>query len=135
MSTQAAPVLQQFAAARASGARMFAVINRKPEIDTDAPGEEPEKVDGTIELREVTFSYPARLDVPIFQKFSLTVPAGKTVALVGSSGSGKSTVVGLIERYYDPSGGAVFLDGIDIKHLKLSWLRAQVGFRHRKCHD
>lgn len=124
---QAAPVLQQFAAARASGARLFAVIHRKPEIDADAPGEEPEAVSGTIELREVTFSYPARADVPIFHRFSLTVPAGQTVALVGSSGSGKSTVVGLIERYYDPQGGAVFLDGVDIRRLKLSWLRSQVG--------
>ena len=51
---------------------------------------------------------------------------GKTLALVGSSGSGKSTVVGLIERFYDPHAGAVLLDGIDIRKLKLSWLRKQV---------
>lgn len=54
-------------------------------------------------------------------------PAGKTVALVGSSGSGKSTVVGLIERFYDPLEGQVLLDGVDIRTLKLSWLRTQVS--------
>jgi ABC-type multidrug transport system fused ATPase/permease subunit len=53
--------------------------------------------------------------------------AGKTVALVGSSGSGKSTVVGLIERFYDPLEGRVMLDGVDIRGLKLQWLRQQVG--------
>ncbi len=55
------------------------------------------------------------------------MPAGKTVALVGSSGSGKSTVVALIERFYDPLSGSVRLDGVDIRTLKLSWLRSQVG--------
>ncbi len=62
----------------------------------------------------------------MFHDFNLVVPAGKTVALVGSSGSGKSTVVGLIERFYDPAAGSVLLDGIDIRTLKLSWLRNQV---------
>ena len=61
------------------------------------------------------------------RNFSLRVPAGKTVALVGSSGSGKSTVVSLVERFYDPLEGAVLLDGVDIRSLRLSWLRAQVG--------
>ncbi len=59
--------------------------------------------------------------------FSLTIPAGKTVALVGSSGSGKSTVVGLIERFYDPASGCVLLDGRDLRSLQLKWLRIQVG--------
>lgn len=65
------------------------------------------QVEGTIELKNVKFSYPARLDVPVFEDISLTIPAGKTVALVGESGSGKSTVVSLIERFYDPLGGQV----------------------------
>lgn len=63
----------------------------------------------------------------IFSNFSLTVPAGHTVALVGSSGSGKSTVVQLFERYYDPQQGVVLLDGIDMRSMQLRWLRSQVG--------
>jgi len=63
----------------------------------------------------------------VFADFSLRVPAGKTVALVGSSGSGKSTVVGLIERYYDPAAGCVTLDGLDLRTLNIQWLRQQVG--------
>ena len=70
------------------------VIDRVPDIDPDAAGEEPEGVEGNIELRNVKFAYPARSDVMVFNGFDLTVPAGKTVALVGSSGSGKSTVGG-----------------------------------------
>jgi ATP-binding cassette subfamily B (MDR/TAP) protein 1 len=55
------------------------------------------------------------------------VPAGHTVALVGASGSGKSTVIALLERFYDPSAGEVMLDGVDIRRLRLKWLRAQMG--------
>ncbi|GIL71759.1 hypothetical protein Vretimale_808 [Volvox reticuliferus] len=84
-------------------------------------------VRGEIELRNVDFAYPSRPDVLIFRDFSLHVPAGKTVALVGSSGSGKSTVVQLIERFYDPLVGTVTLDGLDLRSLPLRWLRNQVG--------
>lgn len=62
-------------------------------------------VQGRIELKNVAFNYPSRPDVPIFRDFSLTIPAGSTVAIVGGSGSGKSTVISLIERFYDPSAG------------------------------
>ncbi len=69
-------------------------------------------------------------DLAARRDFCLVIPAGKTVALVGSSGSGKSTVVGLIERFYDPLEGSVVLDGRDIRTLKLKWLRNQVGNRY-----
>ena len=59
--------------------------------------------------------------------FNLRVPAGRTVALVGGSGSGKSTVIALLERFYDPAAGEVTLDGVDIRRLRLKWLRAQMG--------
>ncbi|GJN21294.1 hypothetical protein PR202_gb08759 [Eleusine coracana subsp. coracana] len=64
---------------------------------------------------------------PIFVNFSLRVPAGRKVALVGSSGSGKSTVITLLQRFYDPSAGEVTLDGVDIRQLRLKWLRALMG--------
>lgn len=63
----------------------------------------------------------------VFNNFSLMIPAGKTVALVGSSGSGKSTAVQLIERFYDPDSGVVLLDGIDLRQLNLHWLRSNVS--------
>ena len=63
----------------------------------------------------------------VFTNLSLRVPAGHTVALVGASGSGKSTVIALLERFYDPSAGEVTLDGVDIRRLRLKWLRAQMG--------
>ncbi|KAB5520944.1 hypothetical protein DKX38_025263 [Salix brachista] len=71
--------------------------------------------------------YPARPEVQIFSGFSLQVPSGTTTALVGQSGSGKSTVVSLVERFYDPDSGEVLIDGVDLKKLKLSWIREKIG--------
>ena len=70
-------------------------------------GETLDKVQGSLEFKQVDFAYPSRPDIMVFRHFDLVVPAGKTVALVGESGSGKSTVVGLVQRYYDPLGGQV----------------------------
>ena len=63
----------------------------------------------------------------VLKGFSLRIPAGKTVALVGSSGSGKSTVVRLLERFYDPTSGSITLDGNDLRKLNVKWLRKQIG--------
>ncbi|KAB8086229.1 hypothetical protein EE612_009403, partial [Oryza sativa] len=82
---------------------------------------------GEVEFRNVKFCYPSRPESPIFVSFNLRVPAGRTVALVGGSGSGKSTVIALLERFYDPSAGEVMVDGVDIRRLRLKWLRAQMG--------
>ena len=107
---------------------MFEVIHRVPKIDIyDMKGKVLETVRGDIEFKEVDFSYPTRPEVQIFSKFSILIPHGKTAALVGQSGSGKSTVISLIERFYDPHGGVISLNGIDIKHLQLKWLRQQIG--------
>ena len=79
-----------------------------------------------LEFRDVHFTYPSR-DVPVFKGFSLAIQPGETVALVGSSGSGKSTIIGLLERFYDPQQGQVLLDGQDIRAYDLKTLRAQYG--------
>ncbi|CAZ82915.1 unnamed protein product [Tuber melanosporum] len=71
--------------------------------------------------------YPSRPEVPVIHDMSLIVPAGKVTALVGASGSGKSTIVGLVERFYDPVGGSVYLDGHDISQLNLRWLRENIS--------
>jgi ABC-type phosphate transport system ATPase subunit len=73
------------------------------------------------------FRYPSRPEAVVFNRFNLTVEAGTTVALVGASGNGKSTVVSLLERFYDPESGAVLLDGRDIRELNVQWLRNTMG--------
>ncbi len=73
------------------------------------------------------FNHPSRPNVPIVRDLNILFPAGKTAALVGASGSGKSTIVALVERFYDPLKGRVLLDGVDVRDLNLKWLRTQIG--------
>ncbi|KAF2282797.1 hypothetical protein GH714_043088 [Hevea brasiliensis] len=125
---QTSPSLNAFAAGQAAAYKMFETINRIPKIDPyDTSGMTLKGVNGDIELKDVYFRYPARPDVQIFSGFSLQIPSGKTVALVGHSGSGKSTVISLVERFYDPDSGQVLIDGVDLKKLKLSWIRQKIG--------
>ncbi|KAL0333389.1 UNVERIFIED_CONTAM: ABC transporter B family member 1 [Sesamum angustifolium] len=125
---QSAPSMAAFAKARVAAAKIFRIIDHKPGVERNSEsGLELESITGQLELKNVDFAYPSRPETRVLNNFSLTVPAGKTIALVGSSGSGKSTVVSLIERFYDPPSGQVLLDGHDIKTLKLRWLRQQIG--------
>ncbi|KAG0500935.1 hypothetical protein HPP92_001007 [Vanilla planifolia] len=125
---QASPCMTAFAAGQAAAYKMFETISRKPEIDAyDANAKKLDDIQGDIEFRNVHFSYPARPDEQIFRGFSLSIDSGTTVALVGESGSGKSTVVSLIERFYDPQAGEVLIDGINIKEFQLRWLRGKIG--------
>ncbi|KAG0493313.1 hypothetical protein HPP92_004307 [Vanilla planifolia] len=120
--------VKYFGEAIAAAERIREIIERKPGIDSESwEGEEMELVEGEVEFREVRFAYPARPEAEVFKGFSMMVPAGRTVALVGGSGSGKSTAVALLQRFYDPAGGEVLLDGVDIRRLRLKWLRAQIG--------
>ncbi|KAL9323444.1 hypothetical protein ACSQ67_008301 [Phaseolus vulgaris] len=120
--------LGAFSKGKAAGYKLMEIINQKPTIVEDSSeGKCLADVNGNIEFKDVTFSYPSRPDVFIFRSFSIFFPAGKTVAVVGGSGSGKSTVVSLIERFYDPNEGQVLLDNVDIKSLQLKWLRDQIG--------
>ena len=82
---------------------------------------------GTLQLTEVVFRYPARPAITVLNGLSLTVPAGESVALVGESGCGKSTIIGLVQRWYDPEIGTVSLDGRDIRGLAVRWLRNQMA--------
>ncbi|KAL0363526.1 UNVERIFIED_CONTAM: ABC transporter B family member 9, partial [Sesamum calycinum] len=125
---QTSPSLNAFAAGQAAAYKMFETIKRTPKIDAaDTSGIELEDMKGEIELRDVYFRYPARPEVQIFAGFSLYVPCGKTAALVGQSGSGKSTVISLLERFYDPDAGEVLIDGVNLKDLRLRWIRGKIG--------
>ncbi|CAD5165795.1 unnamed protein product [Musa acuminata subsp. malaccensis] len=125
---QIAPCMTAFAAGQSAAYKMFETIKRKPEIDAyDAKGKILDDIHGDIEFRDVCFSYPARPDEQIFRGFSLFIQKGTTVALVGESGSGKSTVISLIERFYDPNAGEVLIDGINLKEFQLKWIRGKIG--------
>nr|GMC73508.1 ABC transporter B family member 19 [Ipomoea batatas] len=120
--------LGAFSKGKAAGYKLMEILKQKPTIvQNPTDGKSLAEVQGNIEFKNVTFSYPSRPDVIIFRNFSIFFPAGKTVAVVGGSGSGKSTVVSLIERFYDPSEGEILLDNVDIRTLQLSWLRDQIG--------
>ena len=104
------------------------VINRVPKIDSDnMQGETLESVSGEVEFDRIEFAYPSRPDIVVLSDFSIKIPAGKTVALVGGSGSGKSTVISLLQRFYDPNGGEIRMDGVSIKKMQVKWLRSQMG--------
>ncbi|KAM7521367.1 hypothetical protein LguiA_011269 [Lonicera macranthoides] len=125
---QASPCMSAFAAGQAAAYKMFETINRKPEIDAyDTRGKILDDIRGDIELRDIHFSYPARPDEQIFSGFSLSIRSGTTAALVGQSGSGKSTVISLIERFYDPHAGQVLIDGTNLKEFQLKWIREKIG--------
>jgi ATP-binding cassette subfamily B (MDR/TAP) protein 1 len=90
-------------------------------------GIKPKDISGNIQFNKVTFCYPTRQEVNVFDGLTLNIKAGQTVALCGPSGGGKSTTVQLIERFYDPSAGSITLDGTDLKELNVKWLRSQIG--------
>ncbi|KAK7245613.1 hypothetical protein RIF29_40460 [Crotalaria pallida] len=125
---QTTPCLNAFAAGQAAAYKMFETIKRKPIIDAyDTNGVVLEDIKGDIELKDVYFSYPARPDVQIFAGFSFYIPSGTTAALVGQSGSGKSTIISLLERFYDPDAGEVLIDGVNLKSFQVKWIREQIG--------
>eukprot|EP01018_Ginkgo_biloba_P008961 Gb_02469 [translate_table: standard] len=124
----ALPNISYFSEACSAGYRIFEMIDRIPEINSDdIEGQILQNVAGEIEYNNVEFAYPSRPENTIFHNFCLTIPPSQTVALVGGSGSGKSTAIALLERFYDPVGGEILLDGVNIKALQLKWLRDQMG--------
>ncbi|KAM6450971.1 mitochondrial potassium channel ATP-binding subunit isoform 2-T2 [Liasis olivaceus] len=113
-----------------AGARVFEFMN--PSADTPLCEKEQlacSMLSGHIEFQDVTFSYPTRPGYKVLENFTLNIPANKTVAIVGQSGGGKSTVAALLERFYEPTKGIILLDGRDIRTLDTAWLRGEViGF-------
>ncbi|KAJ6938350.1 ABC transporter B family member 13-like [Populus alba x Populus x berolinensis] len=107
---------------------VFSILHRKTAMDPDDPTSKViTDIKGDVELRHVSFKYPARPDTIIFEDLNLKVSAGKSLAVVGQSGSGKSTVIALILRFYEPIYGTVLIDGYDVKTLNLKSLRRKIG--------
>ncbi|XP_059662526.1 putative multidrug resistance protein [Cornus florida] len=124
----ALPNLTFITEAKVAATRITEMIDRLPAIDSeDKKGKALSYVRGELEFKGIYFSYPSRPDTPILQALNLRIPAAKTVGLVGGSGSGKSTIISLLQRFYDPIEGEILLDGYKIKKLHLKWLRSQMG--------
>lgn len=120
--------MKYFFEASAAGEQIMEVMNRIPKIDSNnMEGETLENVSGEVEFKHVEFAYPSRPETRIFKDLNLKIPAGKAVALVGGSGCGKSTVIALLQRFYDPIGGEIMVDGVGIEKLQLKWLRSLMG--------
>ncbi|XP_027357405.1 putative ABC transporter B family member 8 [Abrus precatorius] len=122
------PDLKYFTEASVAASRIFEMIDRIPMIDgEDTKGLVLESISGKLDFDHVKFTYPSRPDMIVLSDFNLQVEAGKTVALVGASGSGKSTAIALVQRFYDVDEGVVKVDGVDIKSLQLKWMRGKMG--------
>ncbi|GAB1286397.1 Bile salt export pump [Apodemus speciosus] len=124
----ASSCLETFSTGCSAATSIFQTIDRQPLIDCmSGDGYKLDRIRGEIEFHNVTFHYPSRPEVTILNNLSMVIKPGETTALVGSSGSGKSTALNLIQRFYDPCEGMVTLDGHDIRSLNIRWLRDQIG--------
>lgn len=119
-------VLPEFAKSNQSIRELLKVVNRVPALRVSG-GVQPEKIVGNITFKEVCFSYPTRPNVQVLKHFNLEIKPGQSVALVGASGSGKSTIVGLIEKFYEQDSGEILLDGVDLREIDPRWLHRNIG--------
>ncbi|EAW15367.1 ABC transporter ATP-binding protein [Aspergillus clavatus NRRL 1] len=127
--SQAAPFLRSFDAASAAFAKLEADMSHVPTIDgtVEETGRVLPAVSGNVELRNVHYAFPSQREKPAVKNLSMACPAGQRTAIVGLSGSGKSTVAGLITRFYDADEGMVLLDGHDVKDLNVRSVRSHIS--------
>ncbi|KAJ2457059.1 hypothetical protein GGF42_002907 [Coemansia sp. RSA 2424] len=120
-------LMGQSVKARGAVQRVQDIIHLTPSIPA-CGGMRLPALQGHVRFMDVDFSYPSRPDTQVLRHFNLDIPAGKVTALCGLSGSGKSTVAALLERFYDPTAGEIWMDAVPLTHLDPSWHRAQLGF-------
>ena len=120
-------IMNSFGEASGAASKLFHIIERKPRNDVKIDEFPKGAIRGEIKFRNVYFSYPSRPNVEILKGVTFTCRPGQTVALVGASGSGKSTIVQLIERYYVKGEGDILIDDIPIENYNIHWLRTQIG--------
>ncbi|CAK1365324.1 Multidrug resistance protein 3 [Cercospora beticola] len=122
-----APQQQAIANAASAAHELFETIDKKSLLDPLATtGKQPADCNGEIEVKGLTFTYPARPTAQVLHGLNLSIPAGKTTALVGPSGCGKSTLIGLLERWYEKTGGSILLDGTELSEYNTKWLRSNI---------
>ncbi len=127
-----ANIFQTFSRAKASADRINEVL-RSPDIITDGDGSQVETTRGSIEFKNVSFAYPGGNDRRVLENISFRVQPGETFAIIGSTGSGKSSLVHLIPRFYNVSEGEVLVDGINVKDYELSALRDKIAIVLQKA--
>lgn len=128
--SQVAPFVHVFAAAAGASEKLLEVINRDSKIDGTADyGDKSASFElEDIVFRDVHFTYPSRPEVPILQGVDFAIPPRKHTAIVGPSGGGKSTIVALLERFYDPEAGQITIGEQDFRDLNVRFLRGKTGF-------
>lgn len=124
-----APSIGELTKTTAAAQELFQTIDKESKLDSmTSDGATPMEVTGHISLQNVTFAYPSRPTVKVLDNLTIEFEAGKTIAIVGSSGTGKSTILALIARLFDPLAGTILLDGNPIDSLNIRWLRSHIGF-------
>ncbi|GKU07403.1 unnamed protein product [Fusarium langsethiae] len=122
------PQIPALANGAAAASELFKIFDKPSLLDPlSNEGDVPETCNGHIQAENVSFSYPSRPDTQVLKDISMNIPAGKTTAFVGASGSGKSTIIGLLERWYLPASGRLLLDGVDVSTLNVKWFRSQMA--------
>ncbi|KAG3124017.1 ABC transporter B family member 2, partial [Phytophthora cactorum] len=126
---QIKPNISAIAEAKGAAAEIYKILDTPSAIDASNEdlGDKPDFCIGNIQAVGVNFTYPSRPDVQILNDYNVTIEPGQTVAFVGASGGGKSTLISLLERFYDPQEGTILLDGRNVKTLNVKWLRSQIG--------
>nr|WP_242589846.1 multidrug efflux ABC transporter subunit EfrA [Enterococcus sp. DIV0660C] len=128
-----ASVFMMYPRAAVSASRIQEALDAQPEISENPDGVSETKTKGFVEFKDVTFAYPGHAQEPVIRNVSFTASPGETVAFIGSTGSGKSTLIQLIPRFYDVSEGEILIDGVDVRDYRLSALRDKIGFIPQKA--